>query len=101
MKMNLQFFGGRGSSGGKGSGGAKTMPWSQAYVQYRAEIESASELTINPENGHAVFSALEAPITPVISNFLGGVKGTDSQLKDYYKSLYPKKSVEIRRSKYI
>lgn len=78
----------------------KTEPWSHVYNAYRKQIEYSTELDINPDNGHAYFSANEAPVTPIIDNFIGNIVGTDEQIRKYYEDLYPHKMVSISRSKY-
>lgn len=78
-----------------------TAPWWYVVDKFRKQIESSTELDINPDNGHAVFSANEAPITPVIEGFMGNLVGSDGQIKQYFQQKYPQKRINITRSKYL
>lgn len=92
-------MGGRGNSGERNT--VKSAPWSYVYMAYRNQIESASELSINPDNGHAVFEKGEAAVTPVIEDFLKNQTGTDEQLRKFYEKEFPKQRINITRSKYL
>ena len=92
-------MGGRGNTGGRAKN--RIEPWSYVVSNYKEQIKGATELTINPDNGHAYFSANEAPVTPIIDKFMGNLVGSDVQIKRYFQEIYPDKRVNITRSKYI
>lgn len=64
-------MGGRGSASIRNTSNtseskSSTIPYIVAYQMYRKEMEGATEIQINPDNGHAVFMANEGGVAPII-----------------------------------
>ena len=92
----------KGSSKLVAGGGAfqvKEAPYSYVYNTYRQQINTASELVVNPDNGHAYFAKSEAAVTPVITDFISNEVGTDVQIKKRLQKEYPDKMITISRTK--